>query len=106
MISASTGRYANTNWYFDYLGGPPTYILGYFMSSAAAQGVTSVNPSASIIGTTGTNSLYGWAIYNPSNQCRRLFYGWLGRWYWRYEFIRGWISQVLWNERMVYYDDG
>jgi hypothetical protein len=56
IISASCGVYSNynnTNWYFDYAGGPPTYELGYNVAITAEYGVTNVDPTAFVIGTTG-----------------------------------------------------
>ena len=53
VISASAGGYSNVNWYFDYADDPPTY--GYTYEATTAQyGVTNVDPTASIIGTSGT----------------------------------------------------
>jgi len=53
FISASAGGYNNSNWYFDYAGGTAGY---YTFADAAEQGVTNVDPTATVIGTTGTNS--------------------------------------------------
>jgi hypothetical protein len=46
IISASAGGYANTNWYFD--GAPGYEELGTY----AEQGVTNVDPTASITGSS------------------------------------------------------
>jgi hypothetical protein len=56
FISAASAGYANTNWYFDYADGPPTYLVGLACAIEAEDGVRSIEPTASIIGTTGTNS--------------------------------------------------
>ena len=56
FISATAHGYYNTNWYFDYLG-DPGYAY-YYYASNAQYGVTNVNPTANVIGTSGTNS-YG-----------------------------------------------
>lgn len=53
FISASAAGSSNTNWYFDYAGGPPTYPDGYSMGVEAEYGVTNVDPTASVITTTG-----------------------------------------------------
>jgi hypothetical protein len=62
LISASAGGYSNTNWYFDYACGSPTEIFGYDYEGIlypdainAEYGVTNVDPTASVIGTCGTN---------------------------------------------------
>jgi alpha-tubulin suppressor-like RCC1 family protein len=49
IISASGSNYSNTNWYFDGALTPLNY--GFY----AAQGVTNVDPGASVIGTTSNN---------------------------------------------------
>ena len=56
MISARKGNYTNTNWYFDYAG-DPIYQYGPYATNAQ-YGVTNVNPTANVIGTSGTNQ-YG-----------------------------------------------
>ena len=56
FISATANGYANTNWYFDYLG-DPSYVYGPYAINAQ-YGVTNINPTANVIGTSGTNA-YG-----------------------------------------------
>jgi alpha-tubulin suppressor-like RCC1 family protein len=56
FISASAASYTNSNWYFDFTGDPPSVYSIY--ATNAQFGVTNVTPTATVIGTTGTN-LYG-----------------------------------------------
>jgi hypothetical protein len=53
FISAGAGHYNNTNWYFDYTGDPGNTYYSY--ATNAQYGVTNVDPSANVIGTSGTN---------------------------------------------------
>ena len=56
IISPSAGifsNYNNSTWYFDYAGGPPTYLHGYYVALTCEYGVTNVDPTATVITTTG-----------------------------------------------------
>jgi hypothetical protein len=51
-ISASAGGYNNTNWYIDYTG-DPNYAW-YGRAITAEYGITNADPTASVIGTSGS----------------------------------------------------
>jgi alpha-tubulin suppressor-like RCC1 family protein len=61
FISASAGGYNNTNWYFDQAGSTLFYNNDYgdaisYYATGAEDGVTNVDPIASVIADIGTNA--------------------------------------------------